>query len=90
LQLLALPPAWRPACFRSTRQVQADDAGGKPVDLYFQQHVIQHRFCGTCGVAPFGEGVLPNGDAMASINLRCIPAIDLGTLDVVPYDGQSR
>jgi hypothetical protein len=56
----------------------------------FNSHVIQHRFCGTYGVAPFGEGVLPNGDAMASINLRCIPAIDLGTLDVVPYDGQSR
>jgi hypothetical protein len=56
----------------------------------FNSHVIKHRFCGTCGIAPFGEGVLPDGNAMASINLRCIPAIDLGALDIVPYDGQSR
>ncbi|MBB3355648.1 hypothetical protein FHT70_005612 [Rhizobium sp. BK049] len=32
----------------------------------------------------------PNGAAMASINLRCIPAIDLGALKVTPYDGQAR
>ena len=53
----------------------------------FNRHVIRHHFCANCGIAPFGEGVGPNGAAMAAINLRCIPAIDLGTLTVKPYDG---
>ncbi|ANK86599.1 GFA family glutathione-dependent formaldehyde-activating protein [Rhizobium sp. N1314] len=56
----------------------------------FNRHVIKHHFCANCGIAPFGEGVAPNGAAMASINLRCIPAVDLGALKVTPYDGQAR
>jgi hypothetical protein len=56
----------------------------------FNSHVIQHRFCATCGIAPFGEGVGPSGAAMASINLRRIPEIDLGALTVVAYDGKDR
>lgn len=56
----------------------------------FNSHVIQHHFCANCGIAPFGEGVGPNGVAMASINLRCIPSVDLGTLTVTAFDGKSR
>lgn len=56
----------------------------------FNNHVIKHHFCSNCGIAPYGEGVLPNGDPMASVNLRCIPVIDLGSLEIMPYDGASR
>lgn len=44
----------------------------------FNRHVFRHHFCANCGIAPFGEAVGPNGAAMASINLRCIPAVDVG------------
>lgn len=56
----------------------------------FNRHVIRHHFCANCGIAPFGEGAAPNGAAMASINLRCIPAIDLGALKVTAYDGAAH
>ncbi|MEB3042219.1 GFA family protein [Rhizobium mulingense] len=56
----------------------------------FNRHVIRHHFCAKCGIAPFGEGVAPDGSGMASINLRCIPAIDLGALKVTAYDGAAR
>ncbi|MDF0696845.1 GFA family protein [Rhizobium sp. MC63] len=56
----------------------------------FNRHVIRHHFCAKCGIAPFGEGVAPDGSAMASINLRCIPAIDPGALKVTAYDGAAR
>src|SRR5690606_27527263 len=38
----------------------------------FNKRVIAHHFCATCGVAAFGEGVGPGGNAMAAINLRCV------------------
>jgi len=56
----------------------------------FNRHVIRHHFCAKCGIAPFGEGVGPNGAAMASVNLRCIPAVDLGALKVTAYDGEAK
>ncbi|MBP2444796.1 GFA family protein [Rhizobium leguminosarum] len=56
----------------------------------FNRHVIRHHFCANCGIAPFGEGVAPDGAAMASINLRCIPAVDLGALKVTAYDGEAK
>jgi hypothetical protein len=56
----------------------------------FNHHAIRHHFCPTCGIAPFGEGTSPNGAEMASVNLRCLPAIDLASLKVTPFDGASR
>src|SRR5215475_6281535 len=46
----------------------------------FNTHMLQHHFCSTCGVAPFSEGKGPDGSAMAAINLRCVPAVELETL----------
>lgn len=56
----------------------------------FNQHVIRHRFCPTCGIHPFGEGSDPMGNAMAAINLRCLEDIDLDAIPVQHYDGRSR
>lgn len=55
----------------------------------FNKHVIQHRFCKTCGIHPFGEGVGPGGAAMAAINIRCLEGIELDALPVQHFDGRS-
>ena len=56
----------------------------------FNKHVIQHRFCPTCGVQPFGLGTDPAGNAIAAVNVRCIEGIDLGSLKRIAYDGRSK
>jgi hypothetical protein len=61
----------------------------KAASYTFNKHVIRHRFCPTCGIHPYGEGVDPQGRAMAAINLRCIEGIDLATIPVQHFDGRS-
>lgn len=55
----------------------------------FNKHVIRHRFCRTCGIHPFGEGVDPKGNPMAAINIRCLEGIDPETVPVQHFDGRS-
>ena len=55
----------------------------------FNKHVIKHRFCLTCGIHPFGEGVDPKGNQMAAINIRCLDGIDLERVPVQHFDGRS-
>jgi hypothetical protein len=55
----------------------------------FNKHLIKHRFCPTCGMHPYGEGVDPQGNAMAAINIRCLEGIALGTIPVTHYDGRA-
>ena len=55
----------------------------------FNTHRIRHRFCPTCGCAPFGEGTDPSGKPMAAVNVRCLEGVDLSTLRIVPVDGAS-
>lgn len=55
----------------------------------FNRHVIKHRFCKACGMHPFGEGVDPQGNAMAAINIRCLDGIDLDAVPVQQFDGRS-
>lgn len=56
----------------------------------FNQHHLQHHYCRTCGIAPFSEGVDPrSGQAMAAVNVRCLPGLDLAGLSVTAYDGAS-
>jgi hypothetical protein len=54
----------------------------------FNKHVIRHRFCPTCGIHPFGEGVAPDGQAMAAVNVRCLEGIDVATLAVKHFNGR--
>ena len=56
----------------------------------FNRHVIQHRFCPTCGIHPFGEGTDPKGNAIAAINLRCLTDIALESVPVHHFDGRSK
>lgn len=55
----------------------------------FNKHVIKHRFCPTCGIHPYGEGIDPNGNRMAAINIRCLEGIDLTSIPVQNFDGRS-
>lgn len=56
----------------------------------FNKHVIEHHFCPTCGIHPYGEGKDPKGNVMASINLRCVDGVDLEALPIQKYDGRSK
>ncbi len=63
----------------------------KDISTYtFNKHVIRHRFCPTCGMHPFGEGVDPQGNRMAAINIRCLENIDLASVPVQHFDGRSK
>ncbi len=55
----------------------------------FNKHQIQHRFCKTCGMHPYGEGSDPSGNKMAAINARCLENVDLSAYPVSHYDGRS-
>jgi hypothetical protein len=54
----------------------------------FNKHQIRHRFCATCGAQPFAEGE-SNGAAVRGINLRCVPDVDLDSLQIQKVDGAS-
>ena len=54
----------------------------------FNKHVIQHRFCPTCGIHPFGEGIAPDGSAMAAVNVRCLEGIEIADLAVKHFNGR--
>lgn len=55
----------------------------------FNRHVIKHRFCPTCGMHPYAEGVDPKGTRMAAINVRCLENIELDSIPVNKIDGRS-
>jgi hypothetical protein len=55
----------------------------------FNKHLIKHRFCPTCGMHPYAEGVDGKGAAMAAINVRCIEGIELSSIAVKQVDGRS-
>lgn len=54
----------------------------------FNKHVIKHRFCPSCGIHPYAEGVDPKGNRMAAINLRCIEGVELDALPVKHFNGR--
>ncbi len=56
----------------------------------FNKHAIDHRFCTTCGCAPFAQGQDPkSGTMMVGVNVRCLPDLDRSGLDVKQVDGRS-
>ena len=56
----------------------------------FNKHVIQHRFCPTCGIHAYGEAPAPSGELMAAINIRCLEGIDLQAIPVTHFDGRAK
>jgi hypothetical protein len=55
----------------------------------FNKHAIQHRFCPTCGIHPYGEGTDSQGNRTAAINVRCLENVDLDAIPVNNFDGRS-
>jgi hypothetical protein len=63
-------------------------AGSEAMETYtFNTHKLSHRFCRTCGVQPFAEGVGPGGEETRVVNLRCVPTIDVNALKIEAIDG---
>lgn len=73
---------------REQFHLKVDDA--RAATYQFNKHVIRHRFCATCGIHPWGEGVDPrSGRAVAAVNLRCVEGVDLEQVPVTHFDGRS-
>ena len=72
---------------RAQLTVHATDAN---IGTYqFNKHVIRHRVCRTCGIHPYAEGIDPNGQAIAAINIRCLDGVDLQAIAVQQFDGRA-
>jgi hypothetical protein len=56
----------------------------------FNKHVIKHRFCPSCGIHPFGEGLSRSGQEMAAINVRCLEGVELSALKVRHFNGREH
>ena len=58
-------------------------------DYKFNNHIISHMFCKTCGIKSFARGKSPDGSATAAINVRCLDDVDIGVLERKQVDGKS-
>lgn len=56
-------------------------------DYQFNQHVIHHLFCKTCGIKSFARGVGPHGP-MVAINVRALDGVDVFALRTQQYPGR--
>lgn len=55
----------------------------------FNRHMIQHKFCSTCGIQSFAFGKHPKtGDSTVAINVRCLDGVDADQLKVRKVDGR--
>jgi len=55
----------------------------------FNNHVIEHRFCQTCGIHPYAEDAASKDERTAYINIRCLEGIEPASLPVITFDGRS-
>lgn len=64
--------------------------GADSVAVYkFNNHIIAHQFCKTCGTQPFAYGTDPKGNEMAAVNVRCLTDTDWASLKRIQVDGRS-
>ncbi len=64
-------------------------AEGKLGDYQFGKKHLHHRFCPSCGIESYAEGVAPDGTATVGINLRCLDGLDVDKLAPRAHDGRS-
>lgn len=55
----------------------------------FGERTIEHQFCKTCGIHPFGQGVAPSGERMAAINIRCLEGVEPADVAIEHFDGRA-
>lgn len=70
-------------------QFSLKSGGDDLVEYKFNKHVIAHLFCPTCGIHSFARGVMPNGDPVIAVNVRCLDGVDIASLSPVAVDGRS-
>ena len=58
-------------------------------DYQFGKKKIHHLFCSRCGIKSFARSVGPDGREMVAVNVRCLDDVDLGAIQVKPFDGKS-
>jgi hypothetical protein len=56
----------------------------------FNNKVIDHLFCSTCGIKSFATGKGPDGKEIRAVNVRCLDDIDVSTVPTMAYDGKSK
>lgn len=55
----------------------------------FNNQIISHLFCKTCGIQSFAYGAMPDGTPVAAINARCLDGVDATALAPSHFDGAS-
>lgn len=66
------------------------DSGEASLQNYkFNNHIIEHLFCKTCGIKSFARGKGRDGSDTVAVNTRCLDDIDLKALTVKEYDGKN-
>jgi hypothetical protein len=69
----------KPEAFRLLRGADALS------DYQFGGHVVHHRFCATCGCAPFGEGHVPEiGGDYVAVAVNCLDEVSPEELAAMP------
>lgn len=58
-------------------------------DYTFNQNVIHHLFCKTCGVTSYARGTNRDGSPMFAINARCLEGVEIDDLKINKYDGRA-
>jgi len=75
--------------FMPCETVKVEAAPDAMTTYTFNKHVIQHKFCKTCGIKVFGEGVDAKGNMIMAVNVRCIEGLDFEKLPVQHFDGRA-
>lgn len=55
----------------------------------FNKEAIGHKFCRTCGMHPYAQGLDRSGKDFVMVNARCLDDVDLGSINVQHFDGRS-
>ncbi|MEB2314127.1 MAG: GFA family protein [Sorangiineae bacterium] len=58
-------------------------------DYQFNEKVIHHLFCKTCGIKAFARGVGPQGP-MVAVNVRTLDAVDAFTIPTKEFPGLTK
>lgn len=75
--------------FTGRDQLRITKGEDATASYFFNRHQIDHRFCKTCGVQPFGFGTAPDGKPVAAINIRTLETLEPWDWTASRVDGRS-
>lgn len=56
----------------------------------FNKHIIDHRFCESCGVEAFAYGKGRDGSDAVAVNIRTLSDVEPNTVAATPFDGRNK